>query len=189
MLLDNPVGQPFQAADPLSAGHGEHRSPGPPGSAAVFPLCLPPSAFGPRRAYPFVLTSYVIDAVFDQALASLREALTAAGLTISGEMDVADRIRRQLGLGFGPCRVLLVDSPYLLVEALALDRSAAALFPLHVVVFERGAATHVHWFNLAHMRHGLPAAAVAPLAKLQAQLTHALESVGRSESEWPVYTA
>ena len=135
------------------------------------------------------MTSYLIDAPFDKALDSVRHALTSVGLSISGELDIAHRIRRQLGLGLGGCRVLLVDSPYLLVEALALDRSAAALLPLHLVVSGRGAATHVQWVNLAHMRQaGLPISAEAPLAKLQSELLRALDTVGSQETGWPVYT-
>ncbi|HWC98419.1 MAG TPA: DUF302 domain-containing protein, partial [Candidatus Sulfopaludibacter sp.] len=101
------------------------------------------------RASAVLVTSYLIDAPFEQALPVLRQALEAGGLSVSGEMDLSERIHRQLGLGFGACRVLLVDSPYLLLEALALDRSAAALLPLHVVVSGRGDVTCVHWMNLS----------------------------------------
>ncbi len=135
------------------------------------------------------VTAYAIARSFDVALSALREALNAAGLIVSGEMDVSGRIRRQLGLDFGPCRVLMVDSPYLLVEALALDRSAAVLLPLHVVVSARESerVTHVHWLSLAGMRQArLPAGAEAPLTKLHNTLLRILDGLARKENAWPV---
>jgi uncharacterized protein (DUF302 family) len=133
------------------------------------------------------VTAYTIPGSFDTALSALRAALVAGGLSISGEMDISERIRRQVGLDFGPCLILMVDSPYVLVEALALDRSAAALLPLHVVVSERDAVTHVSWISMAGMRQArLPAGAEAPLAKLHADLARALDGMARREHQWPV---
>lgn len=133
------------------------------------------------------VTDYTMACPFERALPAVREALAAGGLTISGEMDISERIRRQLGLDFGPCRILLVDSPYLLVEALALDRSSAALLPLHIVISGRDAITHVHWVSMAGMRQAhLPAGAEAPLAKLHAQLLRVFEGLARKEHNWPV---
>ncbi|MDR3703106.1 MAG: DUF302 domain-containing protein [Candidatus Sulfopaludibacter sp.] len=133
------------------------------------------------------VTVYTVADPFERALPAVREALAAGGLTISGEIDISERIRRQLGLDFGPCRILLVDSPYLLVEALALDRSAAALLPLHVVISGREPVTHVHWISLAGMRQArLPAGAEAPLAKLHAELLRVFDGMARKDHDWPV---
>jgi uncharacterized protein (DUF302 family) len=133
------------------------------------------------------VTVYTIAYPFEKALPAVREALTAGGLSIAGEMDISERIRKQLGLDFGPCRILLVDSPYLLVEALALDRSAAALLPLHVVISGREFITHVHWISLAGMRQTrLPAGAEAPLAKLHLELSRIFDGMAHKEHNWPV---
>ncbi len=132
------------------------------------------------------VTVYTMAYPFERALPAVREALAGGGLTIVGEMDISERIRRQLGLDFGPCRVLLVDSPYLLVEALALDRSAAALLPLHVVISGRESITHVHWISLAGIRQArLPAGAEAPLAKLHAGLLRVFDGLAHKEHNWP----
>ena len=133
------------------------------------------------------VTVYTIAEPFDKALPSVREALLTGGLSISGEIDLSERILRQLGLDFGPCRILLVDSPFLLVEAIALDRSSAVLLPLHVVVSGRDSLTHVHWMSLSGMRQvRLPAGADAPLAKLHAELLRVLDGVAQKESAWPL---
>jgi uncharacterized protein (DUF302 family) len=142
------------------------------------------------RAREFSVIAYQIATPFKKALPAVREAFHASELSISGEMDLSARIRRQLGLGLGDCRILLVDSPYLLVEALALDRSAAALFPLHVVVSARGSVTDVQWIDIAQFRQGsLPPAAEGPLAKLQAELERVLDTVGRKLKDWPAYAS
>jgi uncharacterized protein (DUF302 family) len=117
----------------------------------------------------------------------VREALARTELSVTAELDVSDRIQRQLGLGLAPCRILLVDSPYLLLEAVALDRSAAVLLPLHVVVAGRGTQTVMHCLNPPALAGAeLPAGTAAPLARLQTQLERVLESVAiRQDSYQP----
>ncbi|HUI57458.1 MAG TPA: DUF302 domain-containing protein [Bryobacteraceae bacterium] len=122
---------------------------------------------------------------FVKALHTIRQAIAATDLAIIAELDVSDRIKRQLGLGFAPCRILLVDSPYLLLEAVALDRSAAALLPLHVVVSSHGSETMVHWLNPAAITGAaLPAGTAGPLEKLREQLAHALETVAIRDDQY-----
>jgi hypothetical protein len=83
-----------------------------------------------------------------------------------------------LRLGFVPCRILLVDSPSLLLQAATLDRAAAALMPLHLVLTARGAETFVYWISPTAIEGvRLPMAAAPPLLKLQAMLTRAMERI------------
>jgi len=124
------------------------------------------------------VAAYLVAEPFTRALHIVREALARTDLSIIAELDVSDRIRRQVSLGFAPCRILLVDSPYLLLEAVALDRSAAVLLPLHIVVSSRGPETLVHWLNAAAITGAaLPAGAAGPLEKLQEQVAHVLGAV------------
>jgi uncharacterized protein (DUF302 family) len=85
------------------------------------------------------VTTYLIAGPFDKALKEVREALVRGGLSILTELDISTRVKRELGIGFIRCQILLVDSPCLLLKAATLDGSAAALFPLHVAVSEHGA--------------------------------------------------
>ena len=124
------------------------------------------------------VTAYRISEPFDRALRAVREALARAELSVVTEVDVSARVKRELNLGFVPCRILLVDSPCLLLEAAALDRAAAALLPLHVVLSARGPETLVHWMCPAAIEGvRLPMGAAAPLLKLQAMLTRAMERI------------
>jgi len=58
----------------------------------------------------------------NEAVKLLRRALAEGGLEIAADLDMAGRIRKALRIDFPPCRVLCVDCPVALLEALALDR-------------------------------------------------------------------
>jgi uncharacterized protein (DUF302 family) len=122
--------------------------------------------------------AYSVSEPFDRALRTIRQALAGGGLSITGELDVSNRIRREFNIGFERCVILLVDSPALLLEAVALDRAAAALLPLHVVVSSRDSQTMIHWSNPTAVEGiRLPAGAAAPIAKLLSLLSHTLEQI------------
>lgn len=124
------------------------------------------------------VTTYRISEPFDRALRAVREALIRAELSIVSEVDVSARVKRELNMGFVPCRILLVDSPYLLLEAATLDRAAAVLMPLHVVLSARGPETLVYWICPTAIEGvRLPMAATPPLLKLQTTLTRAIERI------------
>ena len=124
------------------------------------------------------VTAYVIPEPFDRALKNVRDALVRNDLSIAAELDVSARIKRELNIWFGPCRILLVDSPCLLLEACTLDRASAALLPLHVVICGRGPQTMVHWMSPASLGGGrLPTGAAAPLSKLKAMVARSIERI------------
>ena len=124
------------------------------------------------------VTAYLMAEPFRQALETIRAAIARSELCISGELEVSERIQRQLRLQLAPCRTLLVDSPYLLLEAVMLSRAAAVLLPLHVVLAGHRSETLVYWMNpvvIAGAR--LPLGTVAPVVKLQSQLSQVLERI------------
>ena len=121
----------------------------------------------------------------NQALRSIRRALAEGGLEIATDLDMAGRIRNALRIDFPPCRVLGIDCPVALLEALALDRSAAVLLPLHLVVAGRDGFTLIHLLNpAAALYGGLPVTARAAVSKLQARVAQAVESV--STRQYPL---
>jgi len=125
--------------------------------------------------------TYRIPEPFERALKSVREAIGKDRLTITTELDVSRRIQREWGIGMGPCRILCVDCPQLLLEAMAMDVGAGVLLPLHVVVAGRGPLTLVHIIRPAGTNgSGGPADTV--VNKLRARLSRALEKVGMRES-------
>ncbi len=123
-------------------------------------------------------TTLLVRQTFTETIKVIRRALLAAGLEIPADMDLAGRVKKALRFDFPPCRVLCVDCPVALLEALALDRSAAVLLPLHLVVEGRGRFTLVHLLNPAAALHGgLPVTARAAVSKLQTRVMEAVESV------------
>ncbi|MGE5570345.1 MAG: hypothetical protein ACM3S5_15015 [Rhodospirillales bacterium] len=68
------------------------------------------------------------------ALRKVRSALARHGLRTPAELDVAARIKQELGAGVAPCVVLYVDDPAVLLEAVVFNRGAALLIPVPVVV-------------------------------------------------------
>jgi hypothetical protein len=64
-----------------------------------------------------------------------------------------------------------------------LDRSAAVLLPLHLVVTGQDGLTQVHFLNpAAALYSGLPVTARAAVSKLQARVAQAVESVSTRQN-------
>ena len=120
----------------------------------------------------------VLHQPLNEALKMIRRALADGGLQIAADLDMASRIRKSLRIDLPSCRVLCVDCPVALLEALALDRSAAVLLPLHLVVAGQDGLTLVHLLNpAAALYSGLPVTGRAAVSKLQARVARAVESV------------
>jgi uncharacterized protein (DUF302 family) len=125
-----------------------------------------------------VETSREIEAPYETALKLIRSALLREDLRISREFDVADIARGQRVVNLAPCRILCVDSPLLLLEAMALDPSAAVFLPLHIVISADGPNTQVYWLNPAGIQSKrLPVGAMLPLRALQARIVAAMEGI------------
>ena len=120
----------------------------------------------------------IIQKPLNEAVKLLRRALAEGGLEIAADLDLSGRIRKALRIDFPPCRVLCGDCPVALLEALVLDRSAAVLLPLHLVVTGQDGLTLVHLLNpAAALYSGLPVTARAAVSKLQARVAQAVEKV------------
>jgi uncharacterized protein (DUF302 family) len=125
--------------------------------------------------------NYVIPEKFDKALKLIRTAIADMELEIAGELDMAHALYGEPAGKTSRCRILLVDCPVLMFEALALNRAAAVFIPLHVLVSAAGSQTHVSLLNPAALFDArLPAGAADPLEKLQARVARALHSASRS---------
>ncbi len=126
----------------------------------------------------------------NEALKLIRRALAEEGLEIAADLDMAGRIRKALRIDFPPCRVLCVDCPVALLEALALDRSAAVLLPLHVVVAGQDGLTLIHLLNpAAALYGGLPLIARAAVSRLQGRVAQAVERISMRQEPLGISTA
>ena len=68
--------------------------------------------------------TFMVPAPFEKALGLIRQALNERDLGIAAELDISGRISQELGIDLIPCRVLCVDHPQLLQQAIAFDASA-----------------------------------------------------------------
>ena len=128
--------------------------------------------------------TYVIDEDFDKALKLVRHALAESELAVTSEWDTTENRRGGFGQKPQRSRLLLVDSPILMFEAMALDRAAGALFPLHVLLSadgDRTRAVFVEPATLFALRP--PVGAAGPLEEMKSRIRAALESAAaRSEA-------
>ncbi len=115
---------------------------------------------------------------FEKALKLIRRSIMEDGLEIPIILNPSERIRKELGINFPPCRVFCVDAPLVLVEAMTFEDGAAVLLPLHVVVTGRGSKTQVQLLSPTHIINStLPVSAKIPLNKLQTRVCHVLEKI------------
>jgi len=122
--------------------------------------------------------TYMISERFDKAVKLIRSALAETELSVVGEFDTTGAFRKEPGKKAEQSRILLVDCPWLVFEAQALDRAAGVFLPLHVLVWADGGRTQVSTVSsggLFDVR--LPLGAAGPMERLQARVTMALESV------------
>lgn len=80
------------------------------------------------------MITYSIAQPYEVAVRKVRTALRRDGLRIAFELDVAARIRSELGAVVAPSSVLYVDDPAVLLEAIVFQRGAALLIPCPVVI-------------------------------------------------------
>jgi hypothetical protein len=119
-----------------------------------------------------------IPASFGKSVSLIRRLLVVAGLNVVKEFDVSSEPYFQLGIARRSRRVLLVDTPALLFECIALDRAAAVFLPVHVVISGDRDTSYVHWVNpVASSGLRPPAPAKIPLESLCARVTQALSSL------------
>ena len=119
--------------------------------------------------------THVIPERFARSMPLVRRRLADAGLSIAGEFDVSGEPHFQSTTGQRSCVVLLVDTPGLLFECIALDRAAAVFLPVHVMISGDRHSTYVRWANpttISGLRPPMPAK--VPLEDLCARIARAL---------------
>jgi uncharacterized protein (DUF302 family) len=73
---------------------------------------------------------------YDQALARIPEALKTEGFGVLTEIDVADTLKKKLGVDFRRYRILGACNPQLAHEALQARLDVGVMLPCNVIVYE-----------------------------------------------------
>ena len=124
----------------------------------------------------------VIPESFGKSVPLIRRLLLDGGLSIVEEFNVSREPYFQLGIASRSCVVLLVDTPALLFECIALDRAATVFLPVHVVISGDRDTSYVHWANpMASSGLRPPAPAKVPLKNLCARITRALSRLPQAD--------
>ncbi|MGE5644625.1 MAG: hypothetical protein ACM336_02415 [Acidobacteriota bacterium] len=134
------------------------------------------------------LQTYALAASYDVAVRTVRTALKRHGLRAAAELDVAARIRQELGAGVAPCLVLYVDDPAVLLEAVVFHRGAALAIPQPVVITGDNRHSEVLVHNQEALNGVIPESVRDPFLDLLRRIGLAMESIAQ-KSGAPLVTS
>jgi uncharacterized protein (DUF302 family) len=101
---------------------------------------------------------------FDDAVARVREELTAEGFGVLCEIDVQATLRKKLGEEIEPYLILGACNPPLAHRALVAEPDLGVLLPCNVVIYERDGTTHVSAIDAERMLSIVGNDALTPIA-------------------------
>ncbi len=127
------------------------------------------------------LLSFRIDEPYDVALRMVRIALARQGLRAPAELDIAARIRKELGAGVAPSIVLYIDDPAVLLEAVVFNRGVGLLIPQPLVVTGDNSHTEVLVRSPELPAGDIPESVREPLLGLQVRMAAAIESIAERQ--------
>ena len=79
-----------------------------------------------------------LHATYDEALASVPEALRTQGFGVLTEIDVQQTLKKKLGVDFRRYKILGACNPPLAHEALRTTLDVGVMLPCNVVIYEEG---------------------------------------------------
>ncbi len=126
--------------------------------------------------------TFSIPEPYPLALRMVRRALAQQGLRVPTELDIAARIKEEVGAGVAPCAVLYVDDPVLLLEAIIFQRGAGLVIPQPLVVAGGHRQTEVLFRSGASvLEEGLSASVRDALSGLHSRIIRALETIAKRD--------
>ena len=146
-----------------------------------FPDCIYPIENGQHITKGPPALSFRIYEPYDVALRMVRIALSRQGLRAPAELDIAGRIRKELGAGVAPCIVLYIDDPAVLLEAVVFNRGAGLLIPQPLVVTGDSSHTEVLVRSPELPAGDIPESVREPLLDLQVRMARAIETIADRE--------
>ena len=121
--------------------------------------------------------TYTVPAPFDNAVSTLRHALSQRKLKVVEILNLSERIQRRLSIRSSPCVVFLVTSSDAGFNALRNSRAASSLLPLHVVISDHGQQSEVHVLRVSQIdSEAIDGATISALNRLQDEIVDAVNA-------------
>jgi uncharacterized protein (DUF302 family) len=130
------------------------------------------------------IVAFSVDAHFDVALRRLRRALAMEGLRVPCEVDAAERVKQELGVGLKQNVVLYVDDPIRLLEATVMNPAGGLFIPEPVVlssVDQRSCRVSVRSMEPL-FSSDLPASLKGAVANLHERILAAIQRIGQKQT-------
>jgi uncharacterized protein (DUF302 family) len=127
------------------------------------------------------VVTYALAEPYEAAVRTVRSALKRHGLRAALELDVAARIRNELGAGVAPCFVLYIDDPAVLLEAIVFQRAAALLIPQPIVITGDNRHSEARVRSPESLNGAVPESVRDPLLDLLRRITRMMESIAEKE--------
>jgi hypothetical protein len=130
------------------------------------------------------IVAFTVDEQFDVALRMLRRALALEGLRVPCEIDIAGRVRQELGVGLKQNLVLYVDDPIRLLEATVMHAAGGLFIPEPVVlssVDQRSCRVSIRSIEPL-FSSDLPASLRGAVASLHERILAAVQRIGHKQT-------
>ena len=114
-------------------------------------------------------TTYHIPEPFHDAVEMVRRTLVEAGLKITGQLNMSERLQRRLQVNTPPCHVLFVG------PSVPLSRDIVYT-PLHVVISARGSHSEIHILRVPLLQDATEPD-LAEVGRLRAEVGCAIERI------------
>ena len=126
---------------------------------------------------------YSLREPFDQAVESVCRSLENRGLRVAGQLDVAGRVERFVGIVLSPCKIVFVLPGASTLTKASIHPWATIFLPFHIVISGNGAQTEIEVQNKVHSGHqAAEPPVVGPIAELQTQISSAIEAIAMRPS-------
>jgi len=136
------------------------------------------------------VVTFTIEQAHENALQGVKRALTKHNLRVPAQLDITAGLKQDLRVSLGPCVVLFVDDPVLLLEAMVFQRGAAVFIPLAISVSGDDRRTTAMLRSAESLiEGGAPPGLVDPLLSLHSRILKAMDTVGQRERETVLLTA
>jgi len=126
---------------------------------------------------------YSLREPFDRAVESVCRSLESRGLRVAGQLDVARRVERYVGIVLSPCKIVFVLPGASTLAKSSIHPWSAIFLPFHIVISNNGPQTEIEVQNKVYSGpQAAESAVIGPIVELQTQISSAIEAIAMRPS-------